>query len=186
MSSPHELEFPYPEVAGQLFRCPVCSLSYKMFTSFTRHVAKKHPREVSFSFKCTQCDQPYRTKRSVSIHFAKAHLELSGHPSALTDSPASAEELACEYCEERLPYKRSLGQHIRNQHAAEASHDSDLEAASHISRLWTDAEHALFLDAMEKHGPSSNVVIARYINSKTAKQVSMHKRIFLRDHPRTT
>ena len=45
------------------------------------------------------------------------------------------------------------------------------------------AVHALFLDALERHGPSSNVLLANHIGTKTCKQVGVHKRIFLSDHP---
>lgn len=41
----------------------------------------------------------------------------------------------------------------------------------------------LFLCALKEHDPSSNVVIAESVGSKSAKQVSMHKRIFLRNNP---
>ena len=81
------------------------------------------------------------------------------------------------------PSRQSLGQHVRNQHAAEASRDRAEEAANTTSRLWTPAEHALFLDALEKLGPSSNVQITGIVGTKSTKQVANHKRIFLRNNP---
>jgi len=120
MTTPFQMKLPYPE-DRQPFRCPVCSVSYKMFTSFTRHLGAKHTGEVSLSFQCSQCEQTFLTKRSVSIHFAKTHvLREQSTPSARPTSHLSLdiEGLQCPYCEEKLPSKRSLGQHTRNQHAA--------------------------------------------------------------------
>ncbi len=48
------VQLPYPEEPTP-FRCPICSISYKAFTSYTRHVVQKHPGKVEFSFGCAVC-----------------------------------------------------------------------------------------------------------------------------------
>ena len=189
-SSTHHLELPYPEVPGQPFRCPVCSVCYKMYTSFTRHLLQQHEGLVTLSFMCTHCTYTSSSKRSVSVHHSKTHHSerAANQPgpstSGLSASAASESSIhQCSYCSEVLPSRRSLGQHIRNQHAAEASRDRAEAAANTTSRLWTPAEHALFLDALERLGPSSNPDIARAVGTKSTKQVANHKRIFLRNNP---
>ena len=82
-----------------------------------------------------------------------------------------------------FPSSKSRGQHIRNQHAAEASEERDTQSRQQCPRFWSPQEHSLFLDALAKYGTSSNFTIAKYIGTKTAKQVGTHKRIFLRDNP---
>ena len=93
----------------------------------------------------------------------------------------------CQYCREPMPSKRSLGQHIQNQHAAEAGKDrADREAereANPASMEWTPAEHALFMDGLERFGPSNNRDIAKLVRSKNIRQVSSHKANFLRKNP---
>ena len=115
------------------------------------------------------------------MHFAKAH---PGHKKSTPEPTTSPEEgFSCMYCSQVLPSHRSRGQHIRNQHAAEASRDRAREAALQVPREWAPSEHALFVDALERHGPSSNTVLAEAVGTKSAKQVGVHKRIFLRDNP---
>ena len=144
-----------------------------MFTSFTRHIATKYKDQVSLTYRCSRCTQSFDSKRSVSIHFSKVHVlrpqENQRDPSILP-SPTlhttlvNAEGLDCRYCREKRPSMRSLGQHIRNQHAAEVSNDRDhQDAANYQSRQWTPAEHTLFVEALEKLGPSSNITIAKAI-----------------------
>ena len=60
----------------------------------------------------------------------------------------------------------------------------DLEASQlPPSRHWSKQEHALFLEALQQVGPTSNIKISRIVGTKTAAQVGRHKRIFLCDHP---
>ena len=118
---------PHPEVPGGLFRCPDCNTSFKVYTSFTRHLMQHHEGMVTLSFECAICSVVFSSKRSVSIHYAKAH---SGAREAAHRAGGRAPESHVrQYCREPMPSKRSLGQHIRNQHAAEASKDrADREA----------------------------------------------------------
>ena len=44
-------------------------------------------------------------------------------------------------------------------------------------------EHSLFLKALKQLGFSSNMKLAEIIDSKNAKQINMHKHIFLRNNP---
>ena len=183
MTTSISMTFPYPE-DGQLFRCPVCQLSYKMFTSLTRHLSAQHPGRVEFTFKCGECSQCFSTKRSISIHYGRAHPPGQRSPSSIqcrTSTISAA--FQCSYCSESLPSKRSLGQHVRNQHAAEASKDRAEAAANTTCREWSPAEHARFLDALEKYGPDSNVRLAAAVATKSTKQVANHKRVFLRNNP---
>lgn len=39
------------------------------------------------------------------------------------------------------------------------------------------------MQCMHKYGPHSNITIASHVSTKSAKQVGMHKRIYLRDNP---
>ena len=91
--------------------------------------------------------------------------------------------MECEFLNS-YPNKRSLAQHIRNQHAPEANKKRAEEAASEQSRFWSNKEHALFLDALDTLGPGSNIAIAQFVGSKSTKQVGMHKKIFLKHHPK--
>ncbi len=189
-TSTTQMTMPYPEIIGKPFGCPVCSISFRLFTSFTRHAANKHPGQVQFLFECALCKQSYATKRSVSIHHAKMHSAQRETIDRIcsrnqTSSPNSSfEGLRCPYCEDVVPSKRSLGQHIRNQHAAEASYDRDHDAQTiRPTREWSLDEHARFIDALEKFGPSSNIAISNAVQTKTCKQVGVHKRIFLRNNP---
>ena len=54
-----------------------------------------------------------------------------------------------------------------------------------IEALWEQCGISLrvFSVQLAMHSPSSNVKIADFVGSKTAKQVGMHKRLYLRDHP---
>ena len=78
----------------------------------------------------------------------------------------------------RFPNKKSLAQHVRNQHAAAASEQRAAQTANSVQRtLWTDGEHRLFLEALARLGPSSNIKLAELVGSKTTttKQVVNHK-----------
>ena len=69
-----------------------------------------------------------------------------------------------------------------SNHASEASEKRNHAASQSVSRYWSDGEHQLFLDALYHLGPSSNIAISKSIGTKSAKQVGIHKCIFLRDH----
>lgn len=56
-----------------------------------------------------------------------------------------------------FPSKWSVSQHVRNQHAPEASDRRTTEAAQRPTRQWLDSEDLLFLEALKEHGLSSNV-----------------------------
>ena len=161
-----------------VFTCPVCDVNYSIYPSWTRHLTTHPDASITTSFRCSDCDCEFASRRSVSIHHSKSH-----GAAAPVDRTLNSGDYQCEFCENHYPSKRSLSQHIHNQHAAAASEQRDLQASQATSRLWTPSEHSLFLDALQKHGPSSNVPIARVIGTKSAKQVGVHKRIFLRDHP---
>ena len=179
------LELPYPDIPNKPFRCPLCDVSFKVYTSFTRHLHQRHEGMLNLTFRCVVCSVTFPSKRSVSIHFGRSHSEaresLHAREGEVLQSPH-----ACCYCGEPCPSKRSLGQHIRNQHAAEASRDRARDAANQITREWTPAEHALFMDGLERYGPSNNRDIARLVGTKTIRQVSSHKTVFLRNNPNWT
>eukprot|EP00731_Ephydatia_muelleri_P036820 Em0330g3a len=70
-----------------------------------------------------------------------------------------------------------------------ASEDRAAEAASTAGesrdkrKLWTKEERTLFEEALKRHGPSSNIVLANAIGSKTKVQVGNYKRAFLLKNP---
>ena len=183
----HLVELPYPDPLGKPFRCPLCAVSFKVYTSFTRHLQQRHDGLVSLSFQCDQCSAVYPSKRSVSIHYAKAH--VGARDAARHSRPEGGAQPreggghVCGYCGDHMPSKRSLGQHIRNRHAAEASRDRARLADNPAAREWTPAEHARFMDGLERYGTSNNRDIAGMVGTKTAKQVSSHKVNFLRNNP---
>ena len=169
----------YPSQAS--YRCPVCELCYSVYSSWTRHLSTAHAEtEITLNFKCDACDRSFVSRRAVANHHSKIHGK-STSPSRRSTEEAGA--FQCSFCQQRFPSKRSVAQHIRNQHPAEASEQRATQAANWEARYWTPREHQLFLDALAKFGPSSNVKIANYIETKTCKQVGMHKRIFMRDNP---
>ena len=160
-----------------VFTCPVCSSNYSIFSSWTRHLKSHTTARVDCKFKCSTCDKEYDSRRAVSSHHGKSH------GAAQISRMSNSGEYHCEFCHQYYPSIKSRSQHIRNQHAAKARKQRASQASQQPSRQWSTQEHNMFLDALKKHGPSSNVVLAKAIGSKTAKQVSMHKRIFFRDHP---
>ena len=173
--------FVYPN--QQLFKCPVCGLCFSIYSSWTRHSAREHSgTTIHQTFNCSACERTFESRRSVANHFTKTH----GKPAEISRDCEEAGSHQCEFCNGNFPNKRSLSQHIRNQHATAASEQRAAQAAADSPtrrHLWTPEEHRLFLEAMTKFGPISNKIISRHIRSKTAKQVGMHKRIFLRDNP---
>ena len=84
------------------------------------------------------------------------------------------------------PSNRSLGQHVRNKHAAETSRDRPAAAAAAPpSRSWTPAEHALFLDALKSTACLQTWSLPRqWVPSQQSWLDGMLRRLFLRDHPR--
>ena len=160
------------------FKCPICDLSYAMHTSWTRHL-KSHPEPVSLQFKCRECDKNFSTRRSVSNHYSKTH-------GTATPAIATVGDYPCNFCDKLFPSQTSQSQHIRNQHATETSVQRAALASAVVSNFWTDQEHSLFLNAIAQFGTSSNVKIANHIDSKSAKQVASHKRIFLHENPNWT
>ena len=174
------LNLPYPE-DGIHFKCPVCAASYKLYTSFTRHAEASHPGALSFSFTCSSCSRPFTSKRAASIHFSKVHGARPVCPATTTSEEGA--RIPCPYYDDIFPSNRSVGQHIRCQHASEASTDRANEVSTVVQRGWTDSEHNLFLDAVRRLGLASNTAIAALVGSKTHRQVAVHKSIFLRNNP---
>ena len=117
------------------FRCPIRDLSYAMYTSWTRHL-KSHPQLVSLRFKCRECNKDFSTRRAISIHYSKTH-------GRAIHEVATVGEYPCEFCDKAFPSQKSQSQHIRNQHAAEASVQRAALASTVISRFWTEYEHSL-------------------------------------------
>ena len=179
----------YPEEAGHFYTCPVCDENYAVYTSLLRHL-KRHPTKTTIRYVCRICQTEFATKKSVMAHIKK-HNDCdrpevnSQHEEEQQERSREFHPFRCEYCLTDLPSQRSLGQHIRNNHAAQASADRDKEATEkeRRSKKWTAMEHQLFVDALARLGLSSNIKIAQAIGTKTAKQVGMHKRIYLRDNP---
>ena len=165
-----------------VYTCPVCDSQYAIFSSWTRHLRNKHDLQSPLVFICSGCNLEFTSKKSATSHYNKEH-GPSGPMGRAERTSLSAGNYLCDFCQEKFPNKRSKSQHIRNAHADKASEQRDLQATTSTSRYWTDAEHTLFLEALVRHGPSSNIVISKAVGSKTAKQVSMHKRTFLRDNP---
>lgn len=70
-----------------------------------------------------------------------------------------------------------------------ASEERAAEAASTAGesrdkrKLWTKEERTLFEEALKRYGPSSNIVLANAIGSKTKVQVGNYKRAFLLKNP---
>ena len=176
-SSTLSVEIIHPQQA--VFTCPICNTSFSVYYSWTRHLTFKHPdAKVDLTFRCGECERAFDYRRSVSNHHSKIHGRATQ-----PDRGDEAGRLICEFCSEHFPNKRSLGQHIRNQHMAEASRKRAAEWQARESTLWTTEEHQLFINALQELGPDSNVAIARRIPTKSAKQVGVHKRTYLRDHP---
>ena len=163
-----------------VFSCPVCRRDYAIFSSWTRHLKNSHPSEsFLFSFVCDTCGETFPSKRAAAQHHAHNH-----GPSRLDrGDQTESGSFQCHFCGSYFPSKRSCSQHIRNQHPEEASDERDSSAAVAVSRFWSEEDHQLFLDALSRLGPTSNIAIAQCIPSKSAKQVGVHKRIFLRDNP---
>ena len=173
------VEVIYPK--QNVFTCPVYNNSFSIYSSWTRHLSEKHPRtKIEKIFRCLDCERTFDSRRSISNHHSKTHGKATA-----TARGNEAGEYICEFCDDHFPAKRSLGQHIRNQHAAEASHKRALEWQSTRINRWSPEEHQMFVDALNALGPGSNVAIARRVGTKSAKQVGVHKRIYLRDHPET-
>ena len=163
-----------------IYTCPLCQKDHAIYSSWTRHLSGDHPtHKVEMVFECSACGQQYPSKRSFATHFRKSHDDLS-EPDR---SQPTSGSWNCEFCTSKYPTKKSLGQHVRNNHASEASEKRDHAAFQSVSRYWSDSEHQLFLNALYHLGPSSNIAISKSIGTKSAKQVGIHKRIFLRDHP---
>ena len=74
-------------------------------------------------------------------------MEKSTAPRRMAQDAGS---FVCDFCDERFPSKKSVSQHVRNQHASEASNRRAAEAAQRPIRQWLDSEHALFLEALRK------------------------------------
>lgn len=164
----------------QVYKCPVCGVSFSIYSSWTRHIATKHAdTQLQLTFGCSTCDAEFESRRSVANHHTKIH----GKPTTDHRRNEEAGTWTCEFCEGRFPNKKSRSQHIRNQHAAEASEQRATQAAGADPRFWTPEEHQLFLDALQRFGPACNNTLAKHIPSKSGKQVANHKRIFLRDNP---
>ena len=121
----------------------------------------------------------FDSKRSIANHYTRIHGKTTTPPR----NSQEAGSFSCDYCNKLYPSKRSLAQHIRNQHAEEASDQRATQAAKWEARYWTERDHQLFLEALARYGPASNIQLAKHIGTKTSKQVGTHKRIFLRDHP---
>ena len=159
-------------------KCPVCKTCYSVFTHPGPGISRLVTRMPRL-FASSSAMPVTGSRRAVANHHSKSH----GRASTPRRAVQAAGSFNCEFCDERFPSKWSVSQHVRNQHASEASDRRTTEAAQRPTRQWLDLEDLLFLEALKEHGPSSNVVIARVIGTKTAKQVDIHKRIFLRDHP---
>ena len=177
----YEVSIVYP--TQQTYRCPVYEVCFSIYSSWTRHTTAAHPDDVlDLHFSCSTCEMKFASRRSVANHHTKTH----GKASAPTRSDEDAGSVVCEFCEARFPSRRSMSQHVRNQHAAAASEQRAAQAATEEAgrrSLWTPHKHHLFTEALSRYGPNSNTKLASHIGSKTAKQVGMHKRIFLQDNP---
>ena len=155
-------------------KCPICDVCYSFYS---RHITATHPdAELHCQFKCTACEHEFLSRRSVAHHCTKIH----GKFNSTSRTRQDAGTLVCEFCDDRF---RSMGQHIRNQHAAEASKQHDTQAATSAARFYTPREHQWFVEALSRFGRKSNIAIAKHISTEFAKLVSMHKRIFLRENP---
>ena len=129
--------------SGDFPMCPVCDICFSIYSSWTRHIAATHPSaDLQLRFNCSACDQTFQSRRSVANH----HTKTRGNSASMTRRSSGAGELVCEFCEASFPTKRSMGQNIRNQHAAEARARRAERVANEESRTWTLAEHRLFLE----------------------------------------
>lgn len=122
------------------------------------HIPTHKDATAECQFQCSICNREFDSKRSVSNHHSKMH-----GPTQTQLRTASAGSFQCEFCNQYHPTNQSLSQHIHNQHPAEASAKQDREASQTNSRHWQPSEHAQFLDALQKDGPTSNITIANYI-----------------------
>lgn len=139
---------------------PVCNSQYAIFSSWTRHLRNKHDLKPTLVFVCSGCDLEFTNKKTVTSHYNREH-SASGLMGRFMRTSPSAGDYPCDFCMEKFPNKRSKSQHIRNTHADEASEQRDLHAATSTNRYWTPAEHVLFLEALVRHGPSSNIQISK-------------------------
>ena len=161
----------YP--SRECYKFPAYSSCYSVYSSWTRHLSLEHSDvEFQIQFKCDSCNKCFDFKRAIA---AKTHGK------AVLPSRASQESgsFTCDYCPKFFPPKRSVAQHIRNRHPKEASEQRADQPAKWESRFWSERECQLFLEALAKFGPASNVRIANHIGTKTGKQIGVHKRIFL-------
>ena len=110
---------------------------------------------LNLSFRCGDCGRAFESRRSVSNHHSKTHGKVGQQP----DRGNNAGRFVCEFCGDHFPTNRSLGQHIRNRHMAEASSQRTAEQRS-VQRLWSTEEHQRFVDTIRDLGPVSNVDIA--------------------------
>ena len=156
--------------------CPVCEENYSLYSSWTRHLKKHQTITVQLKLQCSECEKVYESRKAISTHYSKTHGAVHTDRSSTT----SAGNFQCDFCDKYFPSKANtfetsmqLRQVMRNLEASQLP----------PSRHWSKQEHALFLEALQQVGPTSNIKISRIVGTKTAAQVGRHKRIFLHDHP---
>ncbi len=93
----------YPHQASH--KCPICNLSYSLYSSWTRHLEKSHPESVvRLTFICEVCAREFSSKRSAANHYTKSHQRLPPPPQPVGD-------FKCDYCEaseERAAHRHRL------------------------------------------------------------------------------
>ena len=130
-SSPLSVEVINPQQS--VFTCPICNTSFSVYSSWTRPLTFRHPEaEIDLTFRCGECGRAFDSRRSASNH----HPKRQGRATQ-PDCGGEAGRLICKFCSDHFPNKRSLGQHIRNQHMAEASRKRAAEWQARESTLWT-------------------------------------------------
>ncbi len=121
------------------FKCPICEVSFAVYSSWTRHLKTKHTEEgVRCVFCCDVCGREFESKRSAANHHSKTHGATS--PGRRSEE-ADAGSFFCEFCSGHFPSERSVSQHIRNQHPAEASDQRATQAKQKEDRFWSPQDH---------------------------------------------
>ena len=131
----------------------VCFLLLHMFLMEKTLVNSSFRGRDRIQFSCDGYSQIFNTKRAVANHHSKIH----GRATISLRTCQEAGSFSCEFCQKLYPSKHSVAQYIRNQHPGEHSEQRVARATKWEIRYWTENDNQLFLVALAKYGPASNV-----------------------------
>ena len=184
--------FPLPSA----LKCPRCSTCMWNETSYARHVRQHYPTPPVVKWVCDVCRAPFDTKQAVAQHYRSHSSEdpvSPGHtsqssPTDPTSRLTPTNNYSCEYCENSFPTRIGLRNHERARHQALVSASlsravSALTDTRRPSTQWSDEEVAKFLAAVNKYGLKHTSLIAQFIGTRTATQVTYFKAAYKKRHP---